>query len=325
MTRADAGGLWARAAAAAPERLHERVRLLLARALEERVRRSPATRGAALVLHAVAPRRGDPLLELDPPIAVAELDAIAGHLARRYAVVRAADLPAAARRRRPGERLPVAVTFDDDLASHREHAAPVLRRHGIVATAFLCGTDAPFWWQLLQAAVDGRAIARDALDGVEPQLVGAALERRPRAIRLLAKAIEDLPAAQRDAVAGVLAQAVPAPPPLLGAAGARELAAAGWEIGFHTRRHDLLTALDDDALRAALEPPGGARTIAYPHGKATEREAGAARAAGYAAGYTGRDEVFTEHTDDHLIGRLAPDTATVGRFALRLARALSAS
>jgi peptidoglycan/xylan/chitin deacetylase (PgdA/CDA1 family) len=110
---------------------------------------------------------------------------------------------------------------------------------------------------------------------------------------------------------------------VLGPDGADALAAAGWEIGFHTRRHDLLTALPADELRAAIEPPAaGARTLAYPHGKAAAREAAAARAAGYVAAYTGRAEVFTDRTDDQLIGRLQPDTATVGRFALQLAHAL---
>ena len=283
-------------------------------------------RGAALVFHGVAPRAGDPLLEIDPPIAEDELDAAVGYLSRRYALVAAGDLPRAARERRPGERVPVAVTFDDDLASHRERAAPILRRHGAVATAFLCGAGEPFWWQLLQAAVDERAIAAGALPGLEAGLVTAALERRPAAIRALAKAVEDLPPAARERLAATLARAVPAPIEMLGPDGAQALAAAGWEIGFHTRRHDLLTALDDAALRAAVLPASetGARTLAYPHGKAGAREARAARAAGYVAAYTGRDEVLTERTDDHLIGRLQPDTGTLGRFALHLARALSA-
>lgn len=317
----------ARFAGPPAEPVLERVRLAEAVRLELRARRSPTVRGAALVWHAVAPDDpADPLLEIDPPLQARRFDAIAGYLAGRYTLVRAAELPGAARSRRPGQRVPVAITFDDDLASHRERAAPILRRHGAVATAFLCGRDEPFWWQLLQLAIDERAIAADDLPAIEPGLVAAALERRPRAIRQLAKAIEDLPAARRDEVTAVLGSNISAPPPILGRDGRRALEHSGWEIGFHTRRHDLLTTLDDDVLRAALDPAqaAGARTLAYPHGKATEREARAARDAGYAAAYTGRDEILREHTDVHLIGRLQPDTATLGRFALQLARAFSA-
>jgi peptidoglycan/xylan/chitin deacetylase (PgdA/CDA1 family) len=323
--RATRSALANRLAASAPESLLETMRLALARRLEVAVRRSGAVRGAALVFHAVAPQGGDPAHEIDPPLAADRLDSAVRYLQRRYVTVHASKLPAAARARRPGDPPPVALTFDDDLLSHLEHAMPILRRHGAVATAFVCGATGPFWWQLLQTAVDRRAIAADALVHLEPARVRAALERRPGAIRRLAADVEALTPAQRDAVTGLLAQVVPDRVAMLGADGVAALAAADWEIGFHTRRHDLLTTLDDAAVRAAIGPAtaGGARTIAYPHGKATAREARAARDAGYIAAYTGRDEVLTERTDDHLIGRLQPDTATLGRFALYLARALS--
>jgi peptidoglycan/xylan/chitin deacetylase (PgdA/CDA1 family) len=319
--------------ASVPEPVLERVRLALAQRIEARLRRSPAVRGAAIVFHSVAPRGGDYELEVDPPVESRRLDIVVGYLARRYLLVRAGELPSAAGKRKPGERLPIAVTFDDDLASHREHAAPIFRRHDAVATAFLCGARSPFWWQLLQGAVDTRAITADALPHLGADLVEPALERRPGAIGRLAKAIEELAPVQRDRVAAVLREAVPAGAPVLGAEDAASLVTAGWEIGFHTRRHDLLTALNDRDLREALErgrdeltgerPGSPARTLAYPHGKATERESRAAREAGYVAGYTGRTEVLTDQTDVHLIGRLQPDTTTIGRFALGLARALS--
>jgi peptidoglycan/xylan/chitin deacetylase (PgdA/CDA1 family) len=312
-----------------PEPARERARLLLARRMERRLRRSPAVRGAAIVLHAVAPMAGDAEFEIDPPIETRRLDAAIGYLARRYLLVRAAELPAAARARNPGDPLPIAVTFDDDLASHSEHAAPALARHDAVATAFLCGTPSPFWWQLLQIAVDTGAIAASGLPHVTADLVERALQRRRGAIRRLAKAIEDLAPEDRDDVAQALGRAVPEHPPMLGAEGAAALAAAGWELGFHTREHYLLITLTDHALRTALERrpvgPDGAlpRTLAYPHGKATAREAGVARRAGYVAAFTGYASVLTEETDDHLVGRLQPDTDTLGRFALQLARALS--
>jgi peptidoglycan/xylan/chitin deacetylase (PgdA/CDA1 family) len=319
--------LRARALDAAPEPVLERVRLVLAGRLEARLRRSTEARGAALVFHAVAPTGGDPWHEIEPAVSIDRLDAVIRYLARRYALVLAAELPAAVLARQPGDRVPIAVTFDDDLVSHREHAEPVLRRHDAVATAFLCGATEPFWWQLLQVAVDRQAIAADALAPVDAELVRSSLERRPAAVRRLAQAIEELRPAERDHVVAVLTRAVPDHPPVLGPDGARALATAGWEIGFHTRRHDVLTSLDDSALRAAIERVGGARgaqTLAYPHGKATQREARAAREAGYVAAYTGRNEVLTDCTDDFMIGRLQPDTTTPGCFGLELARALSA-
>jgi peptidoglycan/xylan/chitin deacetylase (PgdA/CDA1 family) len=310
--------------------LREARRRAEARRLELAVRRSAKVRGAALLLHAVGPRAGRHQFELDPPFASARLDALAGYLVRRYRVVPAGELVAAANARRAGEAVPVAITFDDDLPSHLEQAAPILGRRGAAATAFLCGTDEPFWWQLLQAAIDSEAIgARTLGPAVEARLVEAALRREPGAIGALGKAIEDLPPPDRDAVAARLREAVPEPPALLSADGRERLRAAGWEIGFHSRRHDLMTKLDDDALRAALVDGraavgnGGVRTFAYPHGKATARESRAAREAGYVAAFTGRAEVLTEATDIHLIGRLQPRGASLGEFAIQLARALA--
>ena len=73
---------------------------------------------------------------------------------------------------------------------------------------------------------------------------------------------------------------------------AGELAAAGWEIGSHTRSHPQLTKLSDERLREELE---GSRaecerrlgrpceTLAFPYGDVDERVMEAAMAAGYGA------------------------------------------
>jgi peptidoglycan/xylan/chitin deacetylase (PgdA/CDA1 family) len=284
-------------------------------------------RGGALVFHAVAQRDGDFEKEIEPPLSVARLEGAVRYLVRRYILVKASELPSAAHARRPGRPLPIALTFDDDLASHRDLVAPLLRRHSAPATAFLCGTTEFFWWQGLQAAVDGRAIGADALPHVDDELVRAALDRRPLAIRELARRVEELSPAERDELIAALPAAPGVPAPLEPEA-ATELASGGWEIGFHTRRHDMLTRLGDDELDRALarEPDAtGAlpRSLAYPHGKAGVREADAARRAGYDVAYTGRPTPFGAGTDPHLIGRLQPATDTVGRFALQLARALA--
>jgi peptidoglycan/xylan/chitin deacetylase (PgdA/CDA1 family) len=312
-----------------PEPVKDAGRLSAAQRLERRLRASSAVRAAALVLHAVAPEPGASDLEVDPAMSVAQLDLLVGYLSRRYALVRAGELLAAARDRAPGDRIPVAITFDDDLRSHAEHASPVLTRHGAVATAFLCGARDPFWWQALQCAVDAHAVEPADLPQIDSALVRDALARRPKAIARLAKAIEDLDAASRDQLARRLRDAAPSAATPLEPAAARALATLGWELGFHTQRHDMLVALTDDELGRALtagrdEIPGGPpRTLAYPHGKAGGREAAAARSAGYVAAFTGRAEVITESTDPHLVGRLQPNVRSVGRLALHLARALA--
>jgi peptidoglycan/xylan/chitin deacetylase (PgdA/CDA1 family) len=75
----------------------------------------------------------------------------------------------------------------------------------------------------------------------------------------------------------------------------RGLAAAGWEVGSHTRTHPRLTALDDAALAQELagsradcerEVDTPCRSLAYPYGDHDDRVVAAARAAGYDAAGT---------------------------------------
>jgi peptidoglycan/xylan/chitin deacetylase (PgdA/CDA1 family) len=77
-----------------------------------------------------------------------------------------------------------------------------------------------------------------------------------------------------------------------------DLAAAGWEIGSHSRTHRLLSDLADHEIEAELVGSreavqahiGSCRGISYPWGELDERVIAAARRAGYAygAGLAGR-------------------------------------
>ena len=109
------------------------------------------------------------------------------HLAGHYSPVSAGEVVAAVRDGRPLPRLPVWVTFDDGYPGVIERAQPVLDRHGIRATLFVCpgvvGTEHPFWWTVVRAAV--AAGIRPRVDGREWSDVSLVthLKHRPDASR----------------------------------------------------------------------------------------------------------------------------------------------
>lgn len=302
----------------------------VAAAIEASLRATSLRAGVAVVYHSIAARTGEPAFELVPPHGAALYEAQLRHLARRYRVVSATELPAAVAARRRGERFPVAVTFDDDLASHVELALPALRRLGIEATFFLTGAtlEQPFcfWWERLQRAVDAGA-------PVPPPGGGRAERAAPAMIRTLGRAAEALPPGARDSWAELLLEAA-GPDPQEGglrAARVRALVEAGQVVGFHTRRHDPLPALDDAQLAAAmrvgrdeLAAAAGTSidTIGYPHGRADGRVAAAARSAGFELGYTTVEEAVTPSSDPLLLGRFNPSYRSTGHFALQVVRLL---
>jgi peptidoglycan/xylan/chitin deacetylase (PgdA/CDA1 family) len=312
----------------------QRLKRPLASLLELRARWSGRRAGLALCYHRVGDPEGDAERELVPALGTARFAEHVAYLGRRFRLVRASELLAAAAARRRGERFPVAITFDDDLPSHVRAAKPVLERHGATATFFLCGAslDDPFsfWFEDLQLASDRGEL--DRWIGEELVAAGAPADR-PHLHRV-AVAIEGLAPARRRELAGRLRARAGPPPPDSGirAGDVSALAAAGFEIGFHTLRHDSLLTLDDDGLartmsegrEAVARAAGRAITaISYPHGKADGRGAAAAREAGYECGFTGTPGAVGPGTDPLLVGRLDPGLAPVEDLALAVARLLS--
>ena len=282
--------------------------------LEERLRETDRHTGVALLYHVVGDRDGDRRREIIPAVGVDAFKRQLDHLARRFDVVAASRLPAAASARKPGQRFPVAITFDDNAPSNVEVAAPALREYGLPATFYLlAGGPQTWWWESLQRAWDGGHDLRHLL-GRQRDVQSAA-----RAIRLLEPRRRAEVAAALNELTGYRSASV--------ADDVRAL--HDFEIGFHTVRHDSLTQLDDDALdramehgRAELEELSGDRltTIAYPHGKADERVAAAARAAAFRSGYTTRAEPIRAGGDQMLLGRIEPSP----RFAMSIVRTLAA-
>jgi peptidoglycan/xylan/chitin deacetylase (PgdA/CDA1 family) len=189
-----------------------------------------------------------------------------------------------------------------------------------------------FWWEDLQAlASQPNPVPRfRSLPDLD---LSPIVRRAPNALHRTAEVIERLPPAQHDAVVEELQLLAPRPAQPFSGRDVEALAAAGFEIGFHTRRHYLLTTLDDVALgnemvegRRELEALVGRpiTMVAYPHGKADERVAGAARSAGYERAFTSYATPVASTTDAHMIGRVEVlPTASVPEFARMIASTLA--
>lgn len=297
--------------------------------LERMLRLSSRQAGIALIYHSVDPVQGDLEHEIVPAHGSERFAAQVRHLKRRYRIVAADELLAAAARRRRGEPFPVAITFDDDLRCHVDVVLPILDRHGATATFFLTGASlegpSAFWWERLQRSMDA---------GHDPPLPeGSSPSRARPSIHEIGRRIERMSPAERDHVSAVLAEKV-GPDALdsgLRAEGVQALVARGMSIGFHTLRHDPLPSLDDDALaqamiagRAELEAVTGQAlsSIAYPHGHVDERVVAAARSAGFQLGFTTRPRPAFPVSNPLLVGRLNPSYRSRGHFALQLVRCL---
>lgn len=296
--------------------------------LAQAARLSARGAGVALVYHRIGDPPGDPRRELVPALGSRLFARQVRLLATHCELVQAMDLLPALERRRRGGRLPVAITFDDDLASHIDVAAPILSKFGATATFFVSGASLRrpfrFWWERLQAAVD---------EDRDVGSLGLHVGPHGREIHAVALRIQNLPPLERDDLAAKLEEVVGADPDEAGlrADALERLASLNVEIGFHTRRHDLLTQLDDGQLgeamrmgRTEIERVVGhpLRTISYPHGVADARVAAAARDAGFDFGFTGFRHVVGDDDDPLLLGRVAPSYYSAGELMFDVGRAI---
>jgi len=108
--------------------------------------------------------------------------------------------------------------------------------------------------------------------------------------------------------------------PVLDWDGVRRLAAAGVDIGSHTRRHPRLTQLDTAELADDLagsraevraEVPGAVDLLAYPYGDHDARVRAAAVVAGYRGAFTTERGPNGAGTDLHLLRRVSVHAAAV--------------
>ena len=318
-----------------PFGLGGQLRASLARGLNLRHRAAGRRRALAIAYHGIGETNDPGPLDLN--LGVERFDQQVRYLKEHYKLVRASELLPAARARRRGGRIPVAITFDDDLHSHLALAKPVLDRIGAPGTFFLCGSslDRPltFWWDRLERAVaarltdeaecaisspPGRAGSQPVRGGCgRSRPTSSSSTRRPRRpVRALEARLGPDPE-----TAGLRHDDV------------RALSSGGrHEIGFHTHSHYNLTILDDAQLAAELTE-GRAEvmaaagqpvtSIAYPGGRWNHRVLAAAREAGFELGLT-CDPIPTFPDSDPIhVGRLVPAWCTdLAAFAFTVARAV---
>lgn len=205
---------------------------------------------------------------------------------------------------RAGGRLPpraFAITFDDGYRDAAELAVPLLARLGVPATVFLVpgilSREVRAWWEHLAWAFEAATASALTWAGKTYELLSG--DRRADAFSTIAETLKRCNREQREsAIAEIVGTLAPAGPPgddslFLDWEDAKALAAAGWEIGSHSRYHAILSQesahlqrTDLRESRELLEQQLGTDVslLSYPNGTRRDFDEitmGAAKEAGY--------------------------------------------
>jgi peptidoglycan/xylan/chitin deacetylase (PgdA/CDA1 family) len=213
----------------------------------------------------------------------------------------------------------VALTFDDGYRDNTTHALPVLRRHGVPWTMFICtgfaDRTASLWWLELEAALRGLQQVRVGSAQGTIDLPTRTFEQKQKAFQALYWHLRPGPEANLRAAITRLAREAGVD----GQALVRDLCLdwdeiaalkdePGLTIGAHTLTHPMLARLDIAStkseitqskmlLEARLGQP--IRHFAYPVGDGTSagpREFALAQKAGFATAVTTRPgHLWPEH------------------------------
>lgn len=193
-------------------------------------------------------------------------DAQLAWLSRYYRFLRLGDLVGALEGRTLLPERGVVLTFDDGLGNVLRCALPILRKHGVPATVFVCSDcvgRGPLWTDEVALLIMGAPIqelASPLNDGRRYHLRSvAARERAAQAITGSMKRLDPLARAEgvrrlRHACrpSGREVDVVPECHDLLTWDDVRALADAGIEIGSHGRTHTVLSALRRDDAREEI-------------------------------------------------------------------------
>lgn len=245
-------------------------------------------------------------------IAAESFDAQMRYICRHYRPIALRELVAAYRDGRTPPARSVVVTFDDGFANNLTVALPILERLSVpftvfVTTGLLDTPGAMLWTERAKRSLfmyPERSVTVP-LAGADRTLDLSSPAARADASKAVAQRLKRMPPAARNQALDDLERVCGARPVqehereryrFLTWAEAREMAAAGVEIGSHTVSHPILTTLDDRALRDELveskhqiETAIGEECVsfAYPNGSPADfgaREKAALRESGYSCG-----------------------------------------
>jgi hypothetical protein len=183
------------------------------RLIERRSRQSRRQLGLVLVYHQVGPGSGDPRRDLVPQLDLGIFEAQLAYLLGRYELVPLSELRRRVTDGGCGDRLPVALTFDDDLQTHSQYVAPVLEDAEIPATFFLTGAslrgEGSYWWRDLQRAADrgGNEWAQLMREISHPAVSASPV----LGLHALAREIETMPPEEHDRVRDCIRAAAGSP------------------------------------------------------------------------------------------------------------------
>ncbi len=243
---------------------------------------------------------------------------LAAHVAERYEAVDFIRGSAA-----PATKLRVMFTFDDGWKDNYTNVTPVMRAHGIPATAFVCpgliGRTFPFWPELIASLLGqtSPSVSGAEIESLIENLKTCSTEERQQFIARLYTLHAPADGKQESGGDGTVSWEE-----------IRGMYAAGVTFGCHTHTHQILTTVPEQVARQEIRESKHAiqaalhsrcDLFAYPNGNTSAETRHMLAEEGFAAAFTTERGAWTSGTDRMAIPRVNVCEASVvgltGRFS----------